>query len=57
MFVVVCTVILVGILVFQTGTATEAQTRNLFELKESPRARPEAEKSSLATLRESEIDI
>mgnify|MGYP002082845007 CR=1 FL=1 len=57
MFVVVCTVIFIGILVFLTGSITEAQTRNLFELKESPRARPEAEKSSVASLRESEIEI
>jgi peptidyl-Asp metalloendopeptidase len=56
-FVVICTVILIGNLVFQTGSAAEAQSRNLFELKESPRARPDVEKSSVASLRESEIAI
>ncbi len=57
MFLFSCAVILIVIYSFQPGKTADAQTRNLFELKEEPRARLEAERSSVASLRESEIDI
>lgn len=50
--------IFIGLFGFQTGRTVEAQrTRNLFELRTTPQARPDAEKSSIASVRESEIEV